>query len=264
MEHGPLAERRDAVGLLDVQLEPRQPGQAHLGPQAQQACPARSPRPARSRRRRPRRAAAGRGVRGAAPDRPTSRSSSPRTCHARPQEYHPRSPPTLSSTRPQVASGAARTTVRRARRRRAIRRPSPGRWAGGRSAPRRPTPSDHRVVDVGVVDPAQRELDRAVEADSPSGGSGTYAAMSCSSHTTSCTSDSTSGRASPDGTGVTSPTHRLDSRGESTGHRDDDAPRQPGDLRVPLHHLPVGEDLRPADVERRGSRPRGSRAAPTR
>src|SRR3954454_24680269 len=51
---------------------------------------------------------------------------------------------------------------------------------------------------------------------SPSAGSGTYRAMSCSLQTTSCTSDSTSGRARLLGTGVTTPTQWLDSLGVST------------------------------------------------
>lgn len=41
--------------------------------------------------------------------------------------------------------------------------------------------------------------------------------MSCSWQTTSCRSDSASGRATLAGTGVTSPTQWLDSRGVSTG-----------------------------------------------
>ena len=41
--------------------------------------------------------------------------------------------------------------------------------------------------------------------------------MSCSAHTTSLRSDSTSGMASPEGTGVTRPTHSDDSRGVSSG-----------------------------------------------
>lgn len=52
---------------------------------------------------------------------------------------------------------------------------------------------------------------------SPSGGSGTYASMSFSLHTTSCRSDSTSGRAMEAGTGVTAPTQWLDRDGVSTG-----------------------------------------------
>ena len=44
-----------------------------------------------------------------------------------------------------------------------------------------------------------------------------YWAMSCSEQTTSFRSDSTSGMARLAGTGVTSPTHRDDSRGVSNG-----------------------------------------------
>ena len=46
-------------------------------------------------------------------------------------------------------------------------------------------------------------------------GSGMYAAMSCSPHTAGCRRDSTRGRASRRGTGVTRPTQWLDSPGES-------------------------------------------------
>ncbi len=48
----------------------------------------------------------------------------------------------------------------------------------------------------------------------PSGGSGTQEEMSRSEHTTSFLSDSTSGRAKPAGTGVTSPTHSDDRDGQ--------------------------------------------------
>ena len=41
--------------------------------------------------------------------------------------------------------------------------------------------------------------------------------MSCSAQTTSLRSDSTSGLASPAGTGVTRPTHSDESRGVSSG-----------------------------------------------
>ena len=51
----------------------------------------------------------------------------------------------------------------------------------------------------------------------PSGGSGTYLAMSCSEHTTPFLSDSTSGLGRPAGTGVTSPTHSEEGRGVSSG-----------------------------------------------
>ena len=51
----------------------------------------------------------------------------------------------------------------------------------------------------------------------PSGGSGTYSRMSCSRHTTSCTSESINGMAMARGTGVTRPTQCDDSRGVSTG-----------------------------------------------
>ncbi len=54
---------------------------------------------------------------------------------------------------------------------------------------------------------------------SPSSGSGTYCAMSCSPQTLSAVRLSTSGRAMMLGTGVTRPTHRLESRGVSTGAR---------------------------------------------
>ena len=43
------------------------------------------------------------------------------------------------------------------------------------------------------------------------------ASMSCSDITASCSSDSTSGRASPDGIGVTKPTHQLAMLGVSSG-----------------------------------------------
>ena len=76
---------------------------------------------------------------------------------------------------------------------------------------------DQRVVTAASW--TRRSASRTARSNpiSPSGGSGTCSAMSCSSHTTSCTSDSTSGRARPPGTGVTSDTHREDSFGVSTG-----------------------------------------------
>ncbi len=52
---------------------------------------------------------------------------------------------------------------------------------------------------------------------SPCGGSGMYPAMSCSRQTASLRSDSTSGRATPAGTGVTRPTQWLDRLGVSSG-----------------------------------------------
>ena len=73
--------------------------------------------------------------------------------------------------------------------------------------------------------------------------------MSCSLQTTSCTRLSTSGRAIRLGTGVTTPIQWLDRLGRQ--HRDlDDGPRR--QLRDPgeaLHHLPVGQHVRAADVE---------------
>ena len=51
------------------------------------------------------------------------------------------------------------------------------------------------------------------------------------------------------GTGVTTPTQWLDSRGVSTLTGRMTPPRQPGDPGVALHHLAVGEDLGAADVE---------------
>ena len=53
----------------------------------------------------------------------------------------------------------------------------------------------------------------------PSGGSGTYCAMSCSRTSTSVISERTSGLASEDGTGVTSPTQWLDRPGVRNGTR---------------------------------------------
>ncbi len=52
---------------------------------------------------------------------------------------------------------------------------------------------------------------------SPSGGSGMYAAMSCSCASASLRSDSTSGRAMALGTGVIAPTQCAESPGVSTG-----------------------------------------------
>ena len=193
-------------------LQPSEAGQPHLGAQPQQ--PSRfdlldAPEVERLADIQPIRVAP---ARGASPRRPTIRSMMPRTLQASGKEYQPRSPPIPSITR-HTASGEACDRRARARRCRGCRLPSRGRSATDRWAlpgwPRRTNAWRHSPRGS-VAGPVRRRRSKPI---SPSGGSGTYAAMSCSWHTTSCRSDSTSGRASEPGTGVTRPTHRLDRRG---------------------------------------------------
>ncbi len=77
-----------------------------------------------------------------------------------------------------------------------------------------------------------------------------YCAMSCSWQTASCTRLATSGRAIAFGTGVTSADPEGRQPRTQRPHRDQPPPAQPGDARVPMHHLRVRDDVRPADVER--------------
>ena len=119
-----------------------------------------------------------------APPRPAGRSTS--RCRRR----CPRSPATAraggASHRRAALVGVA-----------GCRRPSPGRWAAGRSGRPAVDADDQRVDDVGVADAsagpgatARVEAEQALRA-----GRARTAAMSCSRQTTSLRSDSTSGRA---------------------------------------------------------------------
>ena len=112
------------------------------------------------------------------------------------------------------ASGGAST----ARSRRSVyavppdQRGSDGSGSAGASGP--------LAFDQRVSTCASRTLDSASATAwskpvSPSGGSGTYSAMSCSCATASCTRLSTSGRAIAFGTGVIRPTQCEDSDGVS-------------------------------------------------
>jgi hypothetical protein len=76
---------------------------------------------------------------------------------------------------------------------------------------------DQRVATVWSLTRWIASRTASSKPSSPSGGSGTYCAMSCSEQTTVLRSDSTSGRAIDAGTGVTTPTQWLDSPGLSTG-----------------------------------------------
>ncbi len=76
---------------------------------------------------------------------------------------------------------------------------------------------DHRVATSASRIRFRASRTASSKPVSPPGGSGENAVMSCSPQTTSWRSDSTSGRASPPGTGVTRPTQRLDRLGVSTG-----------------------------------------------
>jgi hypothetical protein len=70
--------------------------------------------------------------------------------------------------------------------------------------------------------------------------------MPCSERTASFRSDSTSGRASPDGTGVTRPTRGDDSRCIRKGTQDENPRPQSLDVKVAARHPGIGEEVRTA------------------
>ena len=76
---------------------------------------------------------------------------------------------------------------------------------------------DHRVVTSRFWIFASASSTARSKPARPSAGSGTYCAMSCYWQTTSCTRESTNGRAMLFGTGVTRPTQWLDSEGVRSG-----------------------------------------------
>ena len=264
-EGGPLPQhgRRSPVAVFHVELQPGQARAAASRRAAAAAGRARSPRPARSPGRRRRRARAGRagpaagrprrpaGPASRAPPRPAGRSTS--RCRRR----SPRRPATAPAGSAVVVRVALVDVER-------CRRPSRDRWAAGRTGRRapRPTTSGWRRRSRGRAATASRTA--SSKPSRPSGGSGTYSAMSCSRQTTVLRSDSTSGRAMPAGTGVIRPTQWLDSDGVKQRHGQDPAPGQAGHRGVPLHHLGVVHDVGPADVEGPVHRRPAACAQPTR
>ncbi len=149
------------------------------------------------------------------PGPPVSRSMTPRTRQATPREYQPRSPP-IPSTTFQSASGDAATSRVRSSMYRSPPAQSGSDGSGSLGAPA-VLADDHRVGTCSCCIRASASSTARSNPIKPSGGSGMYAAMSCSTQTASWRRDSTSGLASEPGTGVMTPTQWLDSVGVSTG-----------------------------------------------
>ena len=150
------------------------------------------------------------------PGPPESRSIRPRTVHAVDHEYHPASPP-IPSTTLHNTSGGASTCRSRSSTYSVACAQSGSLGMGSLDAP------TTLAFDQCVATSASRMRTRARRTASskpisPSGGSGTQRTMSCSRHTTVLRRLSTSGRASPPGTGVTRPTQRLESVATAPGH----------------------------------------------
>ena len=198
--------------------------------------------------------------RGAGPGPPKTRSSTPRAHQPSRQEYQPLPPPMPSIT-DQSRSGVVATS--------ALALVDVQRTTGPVRVTRQRVARRSRRRRRGPTSSSRRDPGRACRASStarskptsPPAGSGTYCAMSCSLQTTSWIRLSTSGRAMLLGTGVTRPTQWLDSDGVSSGRVTIRRGWQPGDRGVPLHHVAVGEDVRPADVEPAADLGRHRRAA---
>ena len=223
------------------------PGQPHLGPQPQQPAVARAPRPARSRAARPPRSRSGSRRPRRRPTPPTRRSSRPRTAQARGTSTSrgrrrcPRSAATASA----AVGVAPRSRARRGRR---CRRSSRDRWASGRWARRaRPRPTTGwRRRPSRICSSASRTASSKPAARSS--GTSVGDVVLVDHDRVAQRLDQRAGRW-PSGTGVTRLTHWLDSHGVRTGTGMIIRRPQPGHRGVALHHLPVGQDVGPADVE---------------
>ena len=149
-------------------------------------------------------------------------------------EYQPLSPPMPSMT-DHSASRLACTGVERSSTYSEPPAQSGSLGSGSLGAPGGRA-DDHRVATSGPGSCCSASSTARVEAREPAGGSGTYArdVVLLADDLVHERLDERPGDAV--GTGVTSPTQWLDSRGVSTG-RDDAPRRQAGDRRVPLHHL---------------------------
>ncbi|CAM5229956.1 hypothetical protein SANTM175S_08802 [Streptomyces antimycoticus] len=197
-----------------------------------------SPTLSRAASRRPRRS----------PTPPTRVSIQPRSAQASGIEYHPFSPPIPSTTR-QTSSGEALHRACAGGPGRGCRPPSRGRWAADRR-PLRAGGGGPAGGHLRVADPAQGQLQRPVHAERPARRVrhiaddvpfGAHHFMAQRLH-----------QRAGDGAG-----YGRDQADPETGqpggehrHRDDQTPpADPGHLRVPPHHVRVGEDVGAADVE---------------
>ena len=172
----------------------------------------------------------------------------PRARQASAREYHPFTPPMPSITR-HSASGGAPTTWPRSSAYRLPPAQSGSVGSGSLGAPGVEA-DDQRVATSASLMRWRASRTARSNPISPSSGSGTYRAMSCSRQTTSLRSDSTSGRASAGRYRGDQADPVAGQAGRQQRHRDDQPGRQAGRGGVALHHLRVREDVRAADVER--------------